>query len=269
VTVFSENPVLIKEVRGRLRARRQGRANQIAAYSVIGLVAFLLYFFGLRSLLFGDARANGEGLFLFYRLFIEMLIALFMTPAIAASSITKEREQQTWNALLLSRLTTAEIVIGKYVAALLPTFLVLFLFFPLVLIASAVGQVGVARYVGSTLCLGVTVAFYGALSLFWSWACRRTFVATAFSFASVMFFSLGTLLIWVLVSVAATDRSMSPFDFFLNWLNPWVAMIALTDNNPRYFFVGVVYMIACLLATLILLLVLIQRLPHGAKELEQ
>lgn len=267
--IFSENPVLIKEVRGRLRARRQGRANQIAAYCIIGLVAFILYFFGLQSIFRGDAHSTGEGIFVFYRLGIDLLIALFMTPAIAASSITKEREQQTWNALLLSRLTTTEIVIGKYVAALVPTLLILSLFFPLTLIAAVAGQLSPARYIGSTLCLLVTVAFYGALSLFWSWACRRTFVATAFSYASVMFFSLGTVLIWVLVSVASPDRSNTPYDFFLNWLNPWVVMAAMTDSNPRYYFIGILYMVISLMATLVLLMVLIQRLPQGAKELEQ
>lgn len=270
MSVFTENPVLAKEIRSRLRARKQGKGNRFAAFGVVGLVVLLLYYYGLEGILKGDARSSGEFLYLFYKIGIELTLVLFMTPSLAASAITQEREQQTWNALLLSRLTSAEIVIGKFIAATLPILIILLVFAPLTLIAAALGGIGPVPYLLSNLMLLATLAFFTATSLYWSWFCKRTFVATSFSFATVMFFVVGTILIWGLVVTASSGRSPGPDEFVLTWLNPYVAMTkllsksSLQNEGPGLFCIAFY-----LLGTVLLLFLMIRRLPYGAKELEQ
>ncbi len=267
--VFSENPVLAKEIRSRLRARKQSKGNRFAAYSVVGLVVFLLYFYGLRAMLTGDARSSSEFLYVFYTIGIELTLILFMVPSLASSAITQEREQQTWNALLLSRLTAGEIVMGKFIAALFPVLLVLAVFAPLTFMAAVLGAIDPVQYLLSNLLLLATLAFFTATSLYWSWFCRRTFVATSFAFATVMFFIVGTLLIWGLIVTASGGRSLGTNEFFLMWLNPYVAMTGLLDQQRPNESVGIVCIIVYLLTAALLLLLLIRRLPYGAKELEQ
>lgn len=269
MSVFSENPVLTKEIRSRLRARKQGKGNCIAAYCVVGLVVFLLYYYGLQGILSGDARSSGEFLYLFYKVGIEITLILFMAPSLAASAITQEREQQTWNALLLSRLSSAEIVIGKFIAAMLPVLLILLVFAPLTFIAAVLGGIGPIPYLLSNLMLIATLVFFTATSLYWSWFCRRTFVATSFSFSTVMFFVLGTVLIYGLVVTASSERSLNADDFVVMWLNPYYAMSKLLDKMNPNEPVGIVCITFYLLAAALLLLLMIRRLPYGAKELEQ
>ena len=268
---WQENPVLVKEVRGRLRARRQSKGSRNAAFFVVGGIVLLLYYFGTRAILgSGGGASQAEGMYVFFTLGVEMTLILFLVPPLAAGSITQEREQQTWNALLLSRLTAREIVLGKFVAALLPTVLILAIFFPLCLLAAFVGGMPLGAYGMSNLLLLATAAFFTSLSLFWSWAYRRTYVATSASFASVAFFTVGTFLIWGLVETARrSGNSYRVEDFVPMWLNPYLAMWFVLDSGERHYGQAVFYAAFCLIMSGVLLYVITKRLTKGPKEMEQ
>ena len=270
MSFWQENPVLIKEVRGRLRARRQSKGSRNAAFLVVGGIVLLLYFFGTRTILgVGGGASQAEGMYVFFTLGVELTLVLFLVPPLAAGSITQEREQQTWNALLLSRLTAREIVFGKFIAALLPTLLILAIFAPLCLLAAFVGGLSVLAYVMSNLLLLATTAFFTALSLFWSWAYRRTYVATSASFASVAFFTVGTLLIWGLVETARQGGSGKAENFVPMWLNPYNAMWFVLDSGNRHYGQAAFYLAFCVLVSGVLLYVTTKRLAKGPKEMEQ
>jgi ABC-type transport system involved in multi-copper enzyme maturation permease subunit len=267
--VLFENPVLSKEIRSRLRARRQSKASRVAAYVVVAFVVGILYYYGLAALFSSNSQSNGEGLYIFYTLGIELTIILFLIPSLAAASITQEREQQTWNALLLSRLTAGEIVFGKFFAALLPALIILGLFFPLKLLAAVAAGMPLYRYFFSNFLLLATVAFFSALSLFWSWRCRRTFVATSSSFGTVLFFVIGTFILYGLFSVAVPRNGVSPEEFAPLWVNPYMAMWWVLENRSDNLPVGLTCLALYLLGTIVTLLYVTRRLTHGAKELEQ
>jgi ABC-2 type transport system permease protein len=267
--VFFDNPVLAKEVRTRLRARRQSKASRVAAFVVVGLVVGILYYYGLVALFSSNGRSNGEGLYIFYTLGIELTIILFLIPSLAAAAITQEREQQTWNALLLSRLTAGEIVFGKFFAALLPALIILGLFFPLKLLAAVAAGMPFLRYAISNLLLLATIGFYTAVSLFWSWRCKRTFVATSSSFGTVLLFVIGTFLVFGLFAVASPRRGLSPEEFPPLWVNPYMAMWWTLENRSGNLPIALTCLVLYLLGTLVLTLMVTHRLAHGAKELEQ
>jgi ABC-type transport system involved in multi-copper enzyme maturation permease subunit len=267
--ILRENPVLAKEVRSRLRARRQSRASRVAAFVVVGLVVAILYYYGLVALFSGNSQSNGEGLYIFFTLAIELTIILFLTPSLAAAAITQEREQQTWNALLLSRLTTGEIVFGKFFAALLPALIIMGLFFPLKALAAYAATMPLHRYLLSNALLLATVMFYTAVSLFWSWRCKRTFVATSASFGSVLLFVIGTFVFFGLFSVGRSGSSVQPEEFVPLWVNPYMAMWWTLEPRNNNVPIGIVCLVFYLLSALILTLVVTRRLTYGAKELEQ
>jgi ABC-2 type transport system permease protein len=268
--VLFENPVLSKEVRSRLRARRQSKASRVAAYVVVAFVVGILYYYGLTALFSsGSSQANGEGLYIFFTLGIELTLILFLIPSLAAASITQEREQQTWNALLLSRLTPGEIVFGKFFASLLPALIILALFFPLKLLGAYIGGIPLPRYLFSNALLLATVGFFSAVSLFWSWRCRRTFVATSASFGTVLFFVIGTFILFGLFTVAASRQSVSPEEFPPLWVNPYMAMWWIVENRGDNLPVGLTCLVLYLMGALVSLLFVARRLAHGAKELEQ
>lgn len=267
--ILRENPVLEKEVRGRLRAKRQSKASRIAGFVVTGLVVLLLYYFGVSSILGSNSAGAAESLFIFFSIGIEMTLIVFLAPALTAGAITQEREQQTWNALLLTRLTAPEIVGGKFVAALLPPILALLVFAPLNLLAAVVGRVGLGTYLLSSLILLATIVFCTALSLFFSWMYRRTYVATAASFGATAFLTVGTLVTYGMFETANYGGHSDPETFPVMWLNPYLALWVALDKNNKHISASYAYLLLTAFLSALLLTVVTRRLSLGPKELEQ
>jgi len=65
------------------------------------------------------------------RVYLGIAAAIWMTVQTAATMIPKEREKQTWNAMLLSRVSLREIVISKSVAACVPGLLIITAMLPM------------------------------------------------------------------------------------------------------------------------------------------
>jgi ABC-type transport system involved in multi-copper enzyme maturation permease subunit len=268
MSVFSENPVLMKEVRSRLRARRQSRSGKVAALLVTSAIVLVLYYFGVRAIV----RSSGNGAMDIYGLFvvgIELTLVLFLVPSLAAGAITQEREQQTWNALLLSRLTAGQIVSGKFLAALLPVFIILGLLLPLNLLAAAYAAMPLRVVLLSHGLLYATALFLTALSLFFSWAFRRTYVATAASFASVAFLVIGTYILFAMWALSRSGSTVQDSAFPPMWLNPYRAMVWVVDPNDRQLGPPTFDLMFCLAATVVCCAVVTRRLGRGPKEMEQ
>jgi ABC-type transport system involved in multi-copper enzyme maturation permease subunit len=203
------------------------------------------------------------------RVIIELTLILFLLPSFASAAITKEREQQTWNALLLSRLTSWEIVLGKFVGALAPALFLLLLFLPLDIISAVLGDVSLFRFLLSTGLLLSIVVFCTALGLFFSWARRRTFQASSSVFGVLAFLTVGTWILFGLYQLSQIMRPVSAEEFPPLWLNPYLALNDSLDTNNAFPFVAIIALILYLVLSAALLWLVTTRLRHGAKELEQ
>ena len=272
---WAENPVLRKEVTSRLSLRRQSKANRIAVAVICGAIVPLLYWFLGRMIL--NPMASGNDAREYYSIFlvgIELGLIVLLAPALTAGAITIEREKQTWNALLLSRLTPREIVWGKYWGSLTPVFVTVALFFPLNVLAAWRGQIPVGLFVGSHLLLALTIFFYGAIGLFCSWACRRTQAATMVSAAAVAVLVLGSavgLMLWQ--SIIGYGTSNRAEDFVPLWSNPFFVQANYLEQAQSVTVhssgtgVFITYLLGSAMATLTLLGILIARLADGPKEM--
>jgi len=267
-----DNPVFWKELRGRTRSRRLGKAGRFAGLFVVGATIALVYFAVLRGLFGPDSSANqARDTHTLLTVGMQATLLLFLAPAISAGSITLEREQQTWNALLLSRLSANEIVAGKFWASLVPSALLLALFAPLCGLAALAGNVPAEAVLLSGGVLVGMALFYTALGLFCSWAQRRTYLATAAAFGAVAFLAVGTVILFALWSLAGgTDGRQVRAEAFLPlWLNPYPALWLALDDRGRDYTPALANITFCLLGTLFLLVAVTRRLSKGPGELEQ
>lgn len=265
-----DNPVLSKELRSRLRSRKQGKANRNAAIILAGSVVVLMYYFGVRAILRTPSVREAHDMYLIFTVMIQTTLILFLVPALTSGAITQEREQQTWNALLLSRLTPEEIVIGKLIACLMPAVLILGIFAPLNLLSAIVGHVGIATYLVSNLLLLTASVFYATISLFCSWAYRRTYIATAAAFGTAAAFAVGTVLLYGLWTMAHPGTSIRPETFMPLWVNPYMALIAAIEGPAqRDLTPALFHIFVSVIGSLALIGIMIGRLSHGPKELEQ
>lgn len=189
---FRVNPVMLKELRGRMRGFRAFAVLTIYL-GLMGAIALLLYLvYGSIARGSGSAAAGAIGRVLFYGIVgIELLLIMFIAPAFTAGAITGERERQTYDLLQTTLLAQPTFVIGKLEAALGYIVLLLLSGIPLQSLAFLFGGISESEIALSVLILLVTAILLGTVGIYFSAALPRTLVASARAYGVV----LGTLFV--------------------------------------------------------------------------
>lgn len=170
--------------------------------------------------------AGNRGVFLFYALAICMLAAVFsITPAVAGSAISSERENDTLDLLLIAGMRARSVVIGKLVAAVLFVVLLASTAIPGFAIAWMFGGVS-ARDVGLALAvLLATITFISAAGLFFSAVTRSSTVAALYTYGFVYLLAIGSLMVYLVGASLQNEALVRP----LLSLNPFVALITIPE----------------------------------------
>jgi ABC-2 type transport system permease protein len=192
-----DNPVIMKELRGRMRDRRT--FILLTAYlSLIGLFVGVVYLFMYDTLSYtrfepGFRQSMGKAIFGTV-IMIELLLISFIGPGLTAGSITSEREHRTYDLLKTTLITPRELVFGKLGAAVIYLLLLIFTTLPIQSLAFILGGIGLAETLISGLILIVTAVFFCSLGLFFSSLLKRTLAATITSYASILLSALALVL---------------------------------------------------------------------------
>ncbi len=184
-----DNPVIAKELRGRMRDRR----TFILLTFYLSLIAS---FVGVVYLFLSES-ASGMSFDPDYRqmlgksifgtvVIIELLLIGFIGPGLTSGAITSEREHRTLDLLKTTLLTPRELVLGKLGAAVIYLLLLIFTVLPIQSLAFILGGVGPAEIIISTILLIVTAVFFSTLGIFFSSFLKRTLAATISSYGSIL-----------------------------------------------------------------------------------
>ena len=178
MTRFAElNPLLTKELRGRMRG---WRAIAVLTVYLLVLAGFTWLVYALIAL-----NANGTdvsnaqlgkvllGTVVGFQLFFVTLLA----PAFTAGIITGEREKQTYDLLMTTLLRPHSIILGKMGAALAWLLLLVLSVVPLSSLAFILGGVAPEELILSLVVILAAAFWYGAIGLFWSSVVKSTIVA--------------------------------------------------------------------------------------------
>lgn len=186
---LAENPVIMKELRGRMRSR--SASFLITGYlALIGLVVGVIYSSISSGLSYyaWDPQARqtlGKGIFGTVVL-MELFLVSLIGPALTSGAISSERERQTFDLLRTTTLPARSFVLGKLGSSLAYLLLLIFTALPILSIAFVLGGVGLAEVIVSTLLLVTTAVFYCALGLFLSSFIKRTTAATVTSYVIIV-----------------------------------------------------------------------------------
>lgn len=183
---FRANPVMLKELRERMRG---ARAFAVITVYLALMSAFAILLFlanspltrGLTSSVTGDlGRVLFAGI-----VGLEMLLIIFIAPAFTAGAVTGERERKTYDLLQITLLPRPSFIIGKLESALGYILLLLLAAIPLQSIAFLFGGVTETELLISFEILVVTAITFGTIGLFFSTVTDRTLTASvrAYSFA--------------------------------------------------------------------------------------
>ncbi len=126
---------------------------------------------------------------------VEFVLLLFIIPGLTGGSISGERERQTLDLMLTTRLTAADIVFGKLAAGLSTVFLLIVSSFPILSLVFIYGGVTMPDVGLLLLCYVVTAVLVGSVGIFCSAALKRSTVATAAAYAVVLVLVAGTIMV--------------------------------------------------------------------------
>lgn len=267
--------LLTKEL--RLRMRRERTIWVIVVY--ILLMGLLGWFFVSRFSNvngYGPYNISDTGVTLYILLSqVQLFLILFITPAFTSTTINGEKERQTYDLLLCSRLSALSLVAGKLVAGLANALLLIAASVPLFSLVFFFGGVSPSQ-VGSALLVYVTTAIMiGTFGLFCSTIVNRPAVSTAVAYMSGVVWMVMPLIIYFILSISGSPPSSSQPPLLFIW-NPVVALISTYPNVTNFYYVvgkshispWIVYAGINMLATIVFfLLSMWTAKPHSASPL--
>lgn len=123
---------------------------------------------------------------------MEFVMLLFIIPALTAGSISGERERQTLDLMLTTKMTPAEVVFGKLFASFSTIALLIISSFPVLALVSVYGGITVMDVVMLLLCYITTACLTGSLGLCCSTVFKRSTIATVVTYGVVIGLLAGT-----------------------------------------------------------------------------
>jgi ABC-type transport system involved in multi-copper enzyme maturation permease subunit len=226
-------PVLVKELRGRMRGARAFVVLSLYLL-VLGGFAVLLYL-AVRSSVNSDpftaGRIIGKTLFIGIAA-VALIQVMIIVPAQAAAAISGERESETFDLLIVTLLPAWKIVLGKLLAALAYAVMLIVAVVPFMALAFFFGGVTLGEVAIALIGLLVTALLYGAIGILWSVISARTITATVMAQATNLLFLLGLpFLMYVFSSIFLFRGPMSIPAWAVNY--PFVyAADALVALHP-------------------------------------
>jgi ABC-type transport system involved in multi-copper enzyme maturation permease subunit len=171
-----DNPVLDHEVRQRVRVLRRLGGVGLPMGLCLGLfaVAYIALIFFLAG---HDANtARGEDNVCSF-----VVLLCLLVPGLAAGSIAGERRRGAWEPMLVTRLTPAELIVGKFAGVMVWPLLVILLAQPVLLMTTQVPDWPLTWRAGVPITLA-TCAGLAGVSMLCSARCRSHRAALTWSY---------------------------------------------------------------------------------------
>lgn len=213
---LAQNPVTMKELRGRMRGNRAFVILTLHVTVMSGIVTLIYFgFAAAASNPYGpQPQYAGKAVFGAVTL-IQAIMVLFIGPAATAGAISGEKERQTYDILRTTLLSAEEFVGGKLLSSLSYVFLLVIASIPLQSIALLLGGIALSEIIISQLLILVAAIAYALLGLFASSRLRSTLAASVATYGTAIFFTIGVPGLLVL------------FAIFTNSFSSWFAEILM------------------------------------------
>lgn len=223
VRSFFRNPVLLREARVRMRGWRAPAVISLYV-GLLGAITLLIYYVFVRTE--GPSAFAPELAGIIYTVLAvaQMGMLVLAAPGLTAGAISGERERQTLDLLMITRMSPFQVVIGKLLAAVGFALLLMVASLPIYGLLFLFGGFSLYRLALTTLIYLVTVLLLGAVGLYFSAVFKRTQAAVVASYG----LALGTMIATPILAVFVYEAFRGP-----NWTPPvWGLLFAYI--NPIF-----------------------------------
>jgi ABC-type Na+ efflux pump, permease component len=259
--------LLVKEM--RLLTRRERTIWLMVTYVLLlGLIGW----FELHALNTDNWSTIGNALYITLMV-IQLILILFITPAFTATSINGEKERQTYDMLLCSRLSPAALVGGKLLSGLTNTLILIAASLPVFSLVFFFGGISPLQAFEVLIIFIVTALLLAAFGLFCSSLVARPAVSTLIAYLiTLLWCGLPPLSYLIYVAAGANGRPLpasTQLPFYLHW-NPIIALLTTFNFGGIWtasyqilnvkLFSWQIYLIVSLLATAVLFVASMQQI---------
>ena len=217
LTAWQRNPVIVNELRSRMRGRRTYfiLAAHLFLLSALAFVIYLTVYEQTQAYNYYGYYGGGFqqkleasstlGKSIFYgTIFLLLFIVSLVGPAFSSGAIVSEKDRQTYDLLVITALSAREIVMGKLNAILVFMGLLILATLPFQGMAYFFGGVAFGEVLVATLVLLLTALLFCSLGLFVSSFARSTTIANMINYAIIAPLLLGIPLFVFLVGVLSS-----------------------------------------------------------------
>lgn len=212
-------PLFWEELRRRMRG---GRAQVVLLIYTLLLITLLFFVTQMNDISTNPREWPRFGKTLWQVFMVaQMAIIIFISPGLTAGAISSEKEQGTLDMLLLTRMGSLSIVLGKFFGALGQMLYLLLAGLPIISVVFFFGGVSPGDIaMGYTLTIATGIG-YASLGFFMSCRCKRVVPAVAWSYA--------LMLLMAVVLPLLTGLLLQMADV-LNGLGPSIAALLMVTN---------------------------------------
>lgn len=170
------------------------RVRGVAWYVLLGVFVVLVAGVTVLLTLATNAWADGGAGTFSTIVFFVLLLGTLVSPALSGNAINGERDQGTLATTQVTLITTAQLVVGKWLAAWITALAFLAAALPFLGFAIALGQVPASTILVSTLVTAVELGVVAAIGVGLSGVLNRPLFSVAVAYLAVAALSVGTLI---------------------------------------------------------------------------
>ncbi|MCL4869506.1 MAG: hypothetical protein KJ063_11095 [Anaerolineae bacterium] len=201
---FIQNPVMIKELRSRMRGNRAFTILTLYLFGMVALInaIYLPLSYSIRTSGGGTAEQSILGKVIFGLIvLVQLVLVTFIAPAFTAGAISSEKQNQSFDLLRTTLLTPRQLIIGKLASALSYILLLILAAVPLQSLAFVLGGVAIWELLIAEMLIIVSAVAFALIGLFFSTIMRTTVGATVGTYAAALFLTIGIPFIMLLFSI--------------------------------------------------------------------
>lgn len=184
------------------------RVRGVAWYVLLGVFVLLVTIVTALLVFATNAWDDGGGGVFSTIVFFVLLLGTLVSPALSGNAINGERDAGTLATTQVTLISTAQLVVGKWIAAWLTALAFLAASLPFLVFAVALGQVSAATIATSVLVLAIELGVIAAIGVGLSGLLARPLFSVTVTYLVVAALSIGTLIAFGLggASIQTTVR---------------------------------------------------------------
>lgn len=236
------NPIVKKDL--QVTARSMRISWGLFAYEGVLLLAFLIALSVIQSRsgsIYSNGNVYSQMIYLFPVLAIaQVCIVALIMPIITASSISGEKERQTFDIMLTTCMSPFSIVLGKVISAVVRILFFVVGSLPIMSLSFVVGGLGWSTLFYFVLAIILLSLFSGSIGIFCSSVCRKSISAVILSFVFYFGVYILTFLPVLLMAIFGADDAgesllfllCNPIVFFEEFFAQILTGSSLLGGNP-------------------------------------